>query len=69
MDWRRGLFRLWVAASVIWVVAVVTLSLPATLGEDLHDWFGLGAFVVLPPVLLLMLGRTLSWVLSGFRQA
>jgi hypothetical protein len=69
MDWRRGLFRLWVMASVIWVVAVIALFLPAALGEDLHGWFGLAAFVVLPPVLLLMLGRTLGWVLSGFRQA
>jgi len=77
MNWQRGLFRLWLVASVIWV-ALMSLAayqkviIPRLngasshpIGTDVAHFFG----VALGPVVaVLALGMISGWIISGFRR-
>ena len=82
MNWRRGLFRFWAIASVIWVLAVVVVTYreetawaefrpapPAGFVWDsqLHSpYFWVGQ-VFGPPAIAGVALLLLSWVIAGFR--
>jgi hypothetical protein len=64
----RGLFRLWLVLSVLWIAGVGL--------ETYREWsYGLWhggslfmlVFGLLPPVFVLALGSALVWAVRGFR--
>ena len=72
MNWQRGLFRLWVGAAAIWmlcvgVLGVVSLSVKHwTVGILDAELFA--AYVVIPPLAVLLLGLIGVWIARGFRD-
>ena len=66
---ERGLFRLWLVVSIVWICAVGLAEWPyanafGLSGGDIPTAVGV---VLIPPFLLLMLGAALIWVIRGFR--
>jgi hypothetical protein len=75
MNWRRGLIWLWVVASVVWLLYVVselatTQAFDTRIREAFWSFVGLG---LVPPLAVLVLGlivaRAGKWVLRGFKRA
>ena len=67
---RRGLFRLWIVASVLWAVGAVLF-----IGHDASDFEPLllkWPTLVFPPILALIVGwvvlKVSEWVGRGFRE-
>jgi hypothetical protein len=80
MNWARGLFRLWLVASVLWIFAWIVLGW-STLGcfllhpgpwcdyDDSRNLIGLAAIGLGTPVFLFFLGWALLWAFRGFHRA
>jgi hypothetical protein len=79
MNWRRGLFRLWLFAMPFWFVGWVYLSDLLCLqgfanhcrdNRDLSvgDWIVFASVLVAIPVIALGLGNGLFWMVEGFRK-
>jgi hypothetical protein len=72
MNWQRGLFRLWLVASLLWVPLAIWLEWPCVYSGTAcpvdMGLAGLGVLIITVPlgVLLALLG--IKWALSGFRQ-
>jgi hypothetical protein len=78
MNWRRGLFRAWLALSALWI----SVTLWEASKPDLLDQFAKASridtltrnlsepnillWVIGPPSVALGLGVLLLWILSGF---
>jgi hypothetical protein len=77
MNWRRGLFRLWVIVSVVWAtLAVYTKYVdcswygPQVLCfDDLlpYQFDDRVAWIVGPPLAVLLIGLGIVWCIQGFR--
>ena len=65
MNWRVGLFRLWVVGSAIWVVGVSYLAFVV---EQTAVTFFLASIMLGPPVGVLLLFGLLAWVWKGFQK-
>jgi hypothetical protein len=64
MNLRRGLFRLWIVGSALFVLAVAFLSY-----GDIEDWASLARVAAIAlgiPLAVLGFGTALVWALSGF---
>jgi hypothetical protein len=74
MNWRRGLFRVWLVGSLCWVGYWVWLALwlaylapPNNIEELNWDFIGMiAAVVATPPVVTLIVGMVIVWMISGF---
>jgi uncharacterized protein YybS (DUF2232 family) len=68
INWRRGLFRLWVLASAGWIMGWVLYSAISNLKEGVWKGAAVKISIVLcgPPAALLMLGLIAPWVVKGF---
>jgi hypothetical protein len=62
----RGLFRLWLVLSVLWIGGVGIVAWLEWPSGDKAVFLWLLAFV--PPAFLLALGSALVWASRGFRQ-
>jgi len=83
MNWRRGLFRVWIVLSVAWVIVIgyaddlpctfgVRLSAPwcAGYGRDPYVWQYAWKVHLLAfgiPIAALVVGAGIGWALNGFR--
>ena len=79
MNWRRGLFRVWITASVIWMLATIIIAYRAeanlpplppgyVLDSKFHTtWFWLGEFLG-PPAISGVLLVLLMWIFAGFQS-
>jgi hypothetical protein len=83
MNWRGGLFRLWLAASVIWIAYIFwwreICLVPAFLGgggwgcdDKTVDPAGENlkslALILGAPAAILVVGRAIFWIGNGFRN-
>jgi hypothetical protein len=84
VNWRRGLLRAWMVLGIIWVIAagllqVLTLRPSAEcflnggvfcdLGRlDWSEWLAIARFVLGPPIIVLVFGIAIRWVVAGFRS-
>ena len=77
MNFPRGLFRLWLVLSVLWIGGVVCLTwhdLQLPRSGPFNDLIadaviGRGIKVALiPPVVILAIGSALVWAFKGFRR-
>jgi hypothetical protein len=69
MKVARGLFRLWLILSVLWIGGVVLLMW-TEFPDDSAIWFrqaSVFALLPLPPAFVLVLGSALVWAFRGFR--
>ena len=70
LNWRRGFFRLWLLASVAWILAWGVYSILTAIahGFTTPEHLLARAVVLLgPPVALLLLGLAARWAIEGFR--
>jgi hypothetical protein len=69
VNWRRGLWRLWVLASSAWVLGwSVYLSIWALRSGFAHtgDLLAIPVLLLGPPLALLVFGLATSWAFRGF---
>ena len=75
---KKGLFRLWIVVSVCWVLFVVIgffiLVIDSWMGHGLGkiNWIellGVCCLLLLPPVILLYLGKVSFWIARGFKKS
>lgn len=68
LNWRRGLWRLWVLASSAWLLGWgVYLSIWALRsGFETGDLLAIPVLLVGPPLALLVFGLATSWAFKGF---
>ena len=69
MNWRRGLWRLWVLASSAWVLGwSVYLTIWALRSGFSHsgDLLAIPVLLFGPPVALLIFGLAANWAFRGF---
>jgi hypothetical protein len=66
MNWRRGLFRLWIVGTVLFVLAIAFVSHNEVKMQfvDILGWWVTIAFGI--PLAVLVLGASLVWAFSGF---
>lgn len=80
MNWRRGLWRAWLALSVSWAIFAIWMrySIDARLPDPppgfyivggLRDWTFWLLYVLAPPVSVAALWLAGSWVVAGFRKS
>jgi hypothetical protein len=83
MNLQRGLFRLWLLLSVLWVGFMVWVHEPPCLFgkysrnpycafsspvNPASEYLSFAAGALGPPIAILLLGYSLLWVLKGFRR-
>ncbi len=67
MSWGRGMLRLWLVLSVLWIGFIAVVTPPPY--EVLRLWqAGIILLALIPPVFLLVAGASLVWAFSGFRH-
>jgi CHASE2 domain-containing sensor protein len=68
LNWRRGLWRLWVLASSAWLLGWgVYLSIWAIRsGFETGDLLAIPVLLLGPPLALLVFGLATSWAFKGF---
>jgi hypothetical protein len=70
LGWRKGLFRAWIAVSVLWMIGMggrVGYLLDTGFPTTSEDRWMIPIVLLAPPLLLLALGWTIAWVARGFR--
>jgi hypothetical protein len=79
MNWRRGIFRLWLAASAIWIVAITAIAYQAgaftlppppagfVLDNQLEDVRLFPVWALGPPLVLGLAMLVIGWIFAGFR--
>jgi len=69
LNWRRGFFRLWILASIAWVLGwsiyVVIAAFRGGWGSS-GDFFAVAVILVGPPLALLAFGLAAAWAFKGF---
>lgn len=71
INWRRGLYRLWILVSAAWVLGWgVYLAIWAirTGAREASDLFAIPVLMLGPPLALLVFGHATAWAFRGFRQ-
>lgn len=61
MNVKRGLFRLWIVVSVLWLALCAAFSGGLPRAENVP-------LILTPPLLLLGLGWAAVWAFAGFRR-
>jgi hypothetical protein len=64
MNLRRGLFRLWLVGSALFVLAVAFVNYDEI--DDLASFGRVAATAISIPLAMVALGASLLWALSGF---
>lgn len=71
INWRRGLFRVWVLMSVAWVMSWLIYLMVDILRNGYHGSDPITVPILLfgPPIALLIFGMAAGWAFRGFRVA
>src|SRR5262249_36203714 len=69
VNWRRGLFRLWLLISAAWMMGwTIHLVLDGIQGGlKTADFLALPVLLLGPPIALLLLGIAAGWAARGFK--
>jgi len=70
VNWRRGLFRVWLLLSAAWVMAWIIYLIMYALREGMRsvgDLLVIPVVLIGPPVALLLFGIAAGWAFRGFR--
>jgi hypothetical protein len=67
MNWKRGLFRVWLAASAGWLVFLACVIRFQSTDWTIWRALGLLAFTLAVPVAVWGLGLFAVWIARGFR--
>ena len=70
MNWRRGMFRVWILVSVAWIMAwIIYLTMHGLQGglKVPGDVLAIPVLLLGPPVALLLFGIAAGWAFRGFK--
>ncbi len=70
INWRRGLFRVWVLLSVAWLMGwIIFLIMHGLQGrlQTTGDFLEIPVLLFGPPVALLLFGVAAGWAFRGFK--
>ena len=71
LNWRRGLFRMWLLVSAAWVMSwaiYFILSAMAQALKTVGDFLAIPVVFFGPPIALLLCGIAIRWAIRGFRS-
>ena len=71
INWRRGLFRVWVLVSAAWVMAWAIYLVLYAIQEGLRtagDFLVIPVMLFGPPLALLLFGIAAGWAFRGFKM-
>ncbi len=71
LNWRRGLFRVWLAVSAAWIMGwIVYLILVGVKGklQTLGDFLSIPVLFFGPPIALSLFGLAAGWAFRGFKK-
>ena len=69
LNWRRGMFRVWLVLSAAWIMGWIIEFLVYGIQGGFRIWSDLLAIPILlfgPPVALLIFGLAAGWAFRGF---
>ena len=70
VNWRRGLFRVWLLLSVAWILGwIVYLVLEGIKGgfQSFGGFLAIPVLLIGPPIALLLFGLVAGWAFRGFK--
>jgi hypothetical protein len=70
INWRRGLFRVWVLVSVAWLMGWIIFLIMVGIQGGLRttgDFLEIPVLLFGPPIALLLVGVAAGWAFRGFR--
>jgi hypothetical protein len=71
LNWRRGLFRVWLLLSAGWIMGwAIYLLLEGMQGglSTAADWINVPILLIAPPIALGIFGAAMIWALRGFLE-
>ena len=71
VNWRRGMFRLWLLVSAAWIMGwaiYLTLSAIAQALTSPGDFLAIPVVFFGPPIALLLCGLAAAWAIRGFKS-
>ena len=70
VNWRRGLFRIWLLLSAAWLMGWIIYLIMYGLQGGLKttgDFLGIPVLLIGPPIALLLFGVAAGWAFRGFK--
>jgi hypothetical protein len=69
INWRRGMFRLWILASIAWIMGwIILFIIQFLLGEAPTPQLAVAPVILFaPPIALLLFGLATRWAFQGFQ--
>jgi hypothetical protein len=70
INWRRGLFRVWLLMSAAWIMGWTIYSILHAMSDGfktLGDFLSIPVVFFGPPIALLLLGLAAAWAFRGFK--
>ena len=71
INWRRGMFRIWILVSVAWIMGwLIEFIVYGLQGgfKLVGDWLAIPVLLFGPPIALLLFGMAAGWAFRGFRD-
>ena len=70
INWRRGLFRLWLLLSAAWIMSWAIYSILSAMSDGfktIGDFLSIPVVFFGPPIALLLFGLAAVWAFRGFK--
>ena|SRR2546421_5588201 len=70
LNWRRGLFRLWLLVSAAWLMSWTIYFILSAMAQALRtvgDFLAIPVVFFGPPIALLLCGLAAGWAIRGFK--
>jgi len=71
INWRRGLFRVWLLMSAAWIMGWAIYSILHAMSDGFKtrgDFLSIPVVFFGPPIALLLLGLAAAWAFRGFKM-
>ena len=72
LDWRRGMFRLWLLVSAAWIMGWAIYLILSAMAQALRtpeDFLAIPIVFFGPPIALLFCGLAAAWAVRGFKSS
>jgi len=71
INWRRGLFRIWLLVSAAWIMGWAIYSILSAMSDGFKtvgDLLSIPVVFFGPPIALLLFGLAAAWAFRGFKM-
>ena len=70
INWRRGMFRLWLLVSAAWIMGWAIYLILSAMAQALttpEDFLAIPVVFLGPPIALFLCGMAAAWAIRGFK--